>query len=67
MNELNKQLEEAQRRVRELATSVDNQDILRFKLQLEQVLGERKSLEEQLTEMTVSTFYKTTIKFFFVK
>ena len=56
VNELNKQLEEAQRRVRELATAVDSEQIMRLKLKLEQVLGEQKSLEEQLAETTVSIF-----------
>lgn len=52
VNELHKQLEEAQHRVREYSNSIDSQDILRLKIELDQMKTEKKTLESKLSDAT---------------
>lgn len=50
VNELNRQLEEAQRRVRDYANSVDNQESVHLKIQVDQLTADRRALEQKLSE-----------------
>lgn len=65
VNELNRQLEEAQRRVRDLANSVDNQESVHLKIQVEQLSADRKALEQKLSEASVSALLSLFLYFFF--
>ncbi|KAK3908267.1 Centrosomal protein of 152 kDa [Frankliniella fusca] len=50
VNELNKELEEAQKKVLEYTTSMNSQDMGHLKKELEQVKTERKALEQKLAD-----------------
>ncbi|XP_034248279.1 interaptin-like [Thrips palmi] len=50
VNELNRQLEEAQQKVRDYANSVDNQATVHLRIQVDQLTSDRKALEQKLSE-----------------
>lgn len=53
INELNKQLEEAQLRVRDYTCSVDKEETVRLRIELDQMKADRNALEEKLTDTIV--------------
>lgn len=53
INELNKQLEDAQLKVRDYTCSSDKEETMRLRIELDQTKADRNALEEKLTDTIV--------------